>query len=174
MKIITALIAFAVTFGTSTALTGLFVEKRQPLITIAGTNHDVQTQQRILALLRQDISNGEDRIDNYSQVAEFWEMSSPDRLNIYSKAVSEYSNQSGSIDDTNLPRDFQRAWRQHMKAWHDYSIYLEQLKKSAASQKMTDDEIDERLNDRDDLINRTWYRALAIASRYDANPYDNE
>lgn len=174
MKIITALIAFATTFGTSTALTGLFVEKHQPLITVSRTNQDVQTKQRILSLLRRDIQNGEDRLDKCSQAAEFWELSSSDRLNIYSKAVSEYSNDSGSIDDANLPADFQRAWRQHMKAWHDYSVYLEQLKKSAASQKMTGDEIDEQLNDRDDLINRTWYRALAVASRYDANPYDNE
>ena len=173
MKIITALIAFAATFGTSTALTRLFVEKRQPLFTVSRTNQDVQTQQRILALLRQDIQNGEDRLDKCSQVAEFWELSASDRLKIYSKAVGEYSNESASIDDTNLPSDFQRAWRQHMKAWHDYSIYLEQLKKSAASQKMTDDEIDEQLNDRDDRINQTWYRALVVASRYDADPYDD-
>ena len=174
MKIITALIAFATTFGTSTALTGLFVEKRQPIFIIARTNQDVQTQQKILALLRQDISNGDKRLDNISEAGSFGEPFSVSSVDAYSQAVSQYSNESASMNDNDLPGDLQAAWRLHMKAWRDYSVYLKQLKKSAEAQKMTSDEIAQQLNARDDSINCTWYRVLAVASRYNANPYENE
>jgi hypothetical protein len=174
MKIITAIIAFTTTFGTSTALTGLFVEKQHSSIAVARTNGDCKTQQRILSLLRQDIKNGEERLDKYSQTVDFGEVSSLAGLGVYSKAVSEYSDESASIDDTNLPSDFQRAWRRHMKAWHEYSVHLDQLKKSAETQNMTVDEIVEQLNDQNDLINLTWYKALAVADKYGADPYENE
>ncbi|MEP6923386.1 MAG: hypothetical protein ABI954_02885 [Pyrinomonadaceae bacterium] len=173
-KIITAIIAFAATFLTSAALTGLFVGNRVPPATTIYRIIDAQTQQKILTLLRQDINNGEERFGKLSQIEYYSEPFSTASLPVYSKAVSEYQTKSASMDDADLPSDFQAAWRQHMKAWRDHGILVEQLKKSAENENMSVDEIYEELRDQSNDINRTWYKVLRIASKYNANPYEVE
>lgn len=173
-KIITAIIAFAATFLSSAALTGLLVGKRVLPVSTVYRTVSAQTQKRILILLRQDISNGEKRDNALFQTEYYRQPLSAVSVGVYAEVIGEYQTKSASINDTDLPQDFQSAWRQHMKAWRDHSVFLDQLKQSAETQSMTAQEIAGRLNDRDDAINRTWYKVLRIASKYNANPYEVE
>lgn len=170
IKIITAIIAFVATFGTSSALTKFFVGTNAPL-SFFKTAVDAQTQQKMLTLIRQDIKNGEGRFDQLIETNYRGESCPTARLATYSKAVAEYQTKSASMDDADLPADFQAAWRQHMKAWLDHAVLVEKLKVSVENGETSIEEVYEELDNQPNEINRTWYKTLRIADKYKGNPY---
>jgi hypothetical protein len=153
LKFITAIVAFSITFGFSTALAGLF-KANNP------------TGQKISSLLKRDIQNGQEM----EQIARF--ASSPFD---YAEEVSEYADNSQAIDDTDLPADFRFAWRTHMEAWRTHANFLN--RSSCMRKRMNKEEISQIMIAQKVEIDTTWMNVLKIGVRYGAvippNAYSN-
>lgn len=164
-KQISKLVAFVVTFALS--------------VTIAGFFKPAQTAQaqRITALLVEDISNGtERRIGTYT-------------FDEFVSKTEEYVSASENIDYSDLPADFTDAWLAHMRAWRNHSDSINNFQAannlnihfleggsmkmrgnshidSAKRQAIRDFNLLEERQSRE--INRTWYKVLRLAKKYDA------
>ncbi len=158
MKFITKIIAFTLTFVFSVALVGFpqtdltafdFVIKK-----------DLQTQQNISSLLQRDIRNGEKRDKNLDEI-DFPSESSA-YFEAYTTTIDEYTAKSSSMNDADLPLDFQIAWREHMQAWHDYADFL----KWSKTVKMEDSEFSQLDKSYDRGISLTWREVLRIGRNY--------
>ncbi len=173
-KDILSTIAFISAFVLSAAFASLFIDNSQTTNFEAYQIRNVRTsncQQNdrtctdILALLIQDIRNGEQRRDryDYSLGDENGNVSAT-----RAETVAVYADTSGSMEDEHLPSDFRTAWREHMTAWHVYSEFLNDV-----SQTKIADEKFERLEDQYIYkINKTWAKVLKIGRAYGANsPY---
>ena len=129
MNFIKTIGAFSLTFIFSVALVGL-PQSAQPGISL---------------LLQRDISNGHERdLDVYN----FSDSDSPEDIYVspeYAETVSEYVNASSSMDDTNLPADFQAAWRNHMAAWREFDDFLSKSKHHCRMQKLNSEEFQRRI-----------------------------
>jgi hypothetical protein len=157
-----SLIAFFLAFTLSASLAwlwrGLTSTPQAPAVTertrnscskrLAHHQPDALARQ-MAAFLRQDIANGTTRNDVQSSAEE----SSPASR---AAAVREYVNASSRMDDSAFPREFQTAWREHMKAWRDHADYL--------SWRVKHDTVEAAPPE--DNINETWYEVLRIARRY--------
>lgn len=146
VKKILSLIAFIAAFTFSTAL-----------------SFDENTAQNISLFLQQDISNGQDRNLEASRFDGDLSLSST-FLARRARAVSEYSEASGSMDAGNLPKDFQLAWLKHMRAWHNYADFLEKAK----TQRMNPGEMYQLERQYNREINLTWYEVLRVGGEYGA------
>lgn len=152
MKSVISMIAFTLAFGFSVVLVGLIfgfpqVEKKAEVFQIRSSHSRClnQTQRNIQSLLRQDISNGQERLSN------------PD-------GISKYVDSSESINDANVPADFRKEWRSHMKAWRAYSDFLQKTARS--SEKMSESEFAQLEREYDAEISRTWYNVLDSAENH--------
>ena len=170
IKTILSLTTFAIAFIVSAAVAAVFspsqVENVAPLTfdtTVTVAPYNKTTAQIITRFLEQDIRNGNDRNrEDYS----FEEDATLSSRNIVkrAKAVSEYANESASMDDSVLPQDVQLAWLKHMRAWHNYSDFLQ----NAKMQKMSYSETSRLENQYNREINTTWYEVLRVAARHGA------
>jgi hypothetical protein len=173
-KILTAALAFFMTFGFSSLLMQFAYDQPAPQ-TSARWLYSKPTNKQVLRFLEQDIRNGMQRMGRLSQPE--WYYTPPfsrPSLAEYREAVSSYVNKSGSMDDSELPADFQTAWRAHMKAWRDYSAFLNSL------ENLQNDEFDlqsirQLYREKDARISATWFEALEIAGEnygaFPANAY---
>ena len=118
----------------------------------------------ILALIVQDIRNGEQRRSRF-------DYSLGDDANVSvrrAESVEDYAHASGSMEDSHLPADFRTAWREHMKAWRDYSEFLTEVSRKKISDSEFEQKEDRMIYD----INRTWANVLSIGRSYGADsPY---
>jgi len=169
MKLILGIIAFTLTFGLSTTLVGLVFgfpkTVSSPHIKLRTTSH--VTARKIKSLLIRD-----DRIGNYRsrQILRYQKNSGLGETEIfgslvYSQSVSFYVSKASGINDAGLPRDFQYAWRNHMKAWRAKAGYLESRKTLSDYESIFSAEY----KNNDKQIQRTWYQVLRIAERYGVN-----
>lgn len=164
MKFISSIVAFSLTFIISVALIG--VPQRTTYTNIAHPHcHNSQVAAGVVELLRQDISNGEVRRKEINQFFERARESSYVSDFSYADYIREYVDKSQSMDDSNLPADFRYAWRRHMKAWRDYSDFLNKLKISSVRLSYAEFIEMDRKYSRE--INRTWYQTLRIGKKYD-------
>jgi hypothetical protein len=85
----------------------------------------------------------------------------------HSNSVARYVEESGSMDASDLPQDFQIAWEKHMDAWRDYSEYLDDLKNSSDT-KLSYKDLHIAENPYNREINRTWFEVLRIGETYGA------
>ena len=159
MKFITGIVAFTLTFIFSVALIGFPKADFLPF-EIRGNN---QTQQNISSLLQRDDRNGDERFDkidfNTERLTYFAE---------YTTAVNEYVDKSESMNDADLPTDFQSAWREHMKAWRDYSNFLNKCE----TKKMDDSDFAQLDKNYNREISVTWQEVLQVGREYGATlPY---
>lgn len=173
-KILTAALAFFTTFGFSSLLMQFAFEKSESQTGLRWV-YSKPTDKQVLRFLERDIRNGEERIGRLS-LSE-WHYTPPfsrPSLAEYREAVSLYVNKSGSMDDSELPADLQIAWREHMKAWRDYSAFLNSL------ENLSIEESDKRMlrqqhKEKDARISSTWFKVLKIAGEnygaYPANAY---
>lgn len=138
-----ALFAFVVTFAFSAVIAN-FLKVENGALTLW---NETKSAQKITELLRQDVANGQERILNEDYVI----------------TTLAYVNNSENLDDSNLPSDFQRAWRAHMNAWRDHSDFLLEGRRyrSNASLQRT-------LSRNTTEINRTWLRVLQTAKEHGA------
>lgn len=144
----TALFAFVATFALS-AVIASFLKIEQGSLTLWT---EAQSRQKIGVLLAEDVANGQKR-DNFVGRD----------FNDYSIKVMRYVNQMENLDDANLPADFQRAWRIHVRAWRNHSFFLMNARNYGSEQRTR--AIWQRQSDE---INNSWYRVLKIAEKYDA------
>jgi hypothetical protein len=145
-KNILSIIAFITAFAFSSAFAFLFIDESQ-------TKNDIEN------LLRQDISNGRERFRRINDSGRFPEKSNYQR---YAESVEHYADDSGSISYSHLPPDFQLRWNEHMRAWRDYSNYLNKTKNSSLEDEDFYQDKNEYLVD----INSTWYSVLRVGSKY--------
>jgi hypothetical protein len=110
----------------------------------------------ICDLLKEDISNGNTRTESYYD--------SDSSAKRKAKAVQKYVDTSSSMRVSNLPRDFQTAWKKHMQAWRNYSDYLNKNVKSIDN--FDEDFYYERENELNNKIDSTWEDVLDIADKY--------
>jgi hypothetical protein len=155
-KIITALVAFFATFIFSVGLALYFTPIDTNQVTAFRLYKlDRQSAQKITNVLRQDIGNGEDRRENYSNIDE-------------AQSVAEYANKSVQINVDGLPADFQNAWFKHMNAWHNYADFLKDLENPKFRNNYEEDQIGRIIAEHNSKINTTWYQVLRTAKSYGA------
>ncbi len=164
-RIIAGIIAFIGTFAVSVGLVWLlFGFPVKP--TYSYSRHNCQQKQQhtnaIYSFLQRDINNGRDR--DRRSFNDFSEESYS--IATHADSVSQYVEESGSMDVSGFPRDFQIAWNKHMDAWQNYAEFLNAKKNS--SKRLTKEDFqnfDERYTDE---INETWYEVLRIGKNHGA------
>ena len=168
MKSAISIVAFTVTFGFSVLLVGLLFGFPQTCNDYARKAkltacHD-KSCHNIERLINQDIRNGELRDYKIRYLG-----SSTEKLSLseYTDFVNKYVDKSESMDDSGLPSDFQASWRRHMKAWRDYSDFLNEQK--YASERLSETELIEYEREFNTEISRTWYQTLRIGRSYGAS-----
>lgn len=180
-KTILKTVAFVVAFGFSTAFVSLFIPKTQVETSYVIFNDHNSTScflqkgrssnaAKITAFITQDKRNGleSDRAiyENTEDVTSpFTSSSFPD----YADSVERYVDDSSSMKTRGLPNDFQVAWREHMKAWRDYSEFLNNMKKSSNQEASSAEEFSDTNEFYNVEISRTWYEVLHIGETYGAD-----
>lgn len=167
-KTILSAIAFTTAFVFSSVFASLFIDKSSTDYSFArfeaphaSCRHDAATKAAIETLLEQDIRNGRERLLRMNDVDY---SSAESYYSRYAESVEEYAHDSGSMDYGHLPRDFQFKWRAHMRAWSDYSDFLNQTKDS--DQRLEDTNFYREKGDYISEINSTWYEVLRTGDRY--------
>ncbi|MGI9036782.1 MAG: hypothetical protein ACR2GD_12185 [Pyrinomonadaceae bacterium] len=179
IKNILSSIAFIAAFILSVSLVGLPKDNFYSRFTDA--SNFSQNRQNIRLLLRQDISNGMLR-DRTIYSLEELNKNSDSSFDIapFADATEEYVESSESIDDTDLPADFQTAWHNHLDAWREQADFLNQVKGTVQEEEINGQkQFTFSLNPHEenvyqnqtDEINRTWHEVLRIAKKYDVDAY---
>lgn len=186
-KTIFSIVAFIAAFGFSTVLASLFLPIPQPLpVDYSVSSYELSsrptscwksrrssaTADRIADFIAADHRNGADseRAEyyygrNYSQKA-------PGSAFVgYARAVEQYVDDSSSMNAENMPSDFQDAWREHMKAWRDFSNFLNRVKNSNNRANLSSDDAEAIDDFHSREITRTWQEVLRIGRSYGANVY---
>ena len=165
MKIILGFIAFILAFGFSTTLVGLLFGFPQPSqANYLTTNTSSSSSYSIEQFLKRDVRNGYTRHRTARKVYQ----SAGSDIELYSdsnyrKTVLRYVQRSSSMSDAGLPRDFQYAWRNHMKAWKKQAAYVRSFEIVDVSNQNS---FSIRGADNTREINETWDQVLRIAQRY--------
>ena len=180
-KTILSIAAFIVAFAFSTAFASLFIVKSEYVSSSyntkrtscfknrAGSNY---VADKIETIVKEDMSNGRERGKKLYQIDEDSRPPfSSSSFSYYSEAVSEYVSSSENLSVEDTPRDFQLAWRKHMKAWRDYADFLDKMKKPSARAKLSETETDELENNFSADINSTWFEVLSVGRSYGAEVY---
>ncbi len=163
MKFITTIGAFSLTFIFSVALVGFPKVDYFPFAD-AGNN---RVQQNVSSLLQQDIRNGLERDRKIYSLMEANLSPEPVYLSFeYAEVMSEYVDESVSIDDTNLPTDFQLAWQNHLLAWREHANFLSKPKSHCKMQKFNSEEFSRTFARQDEEITVTWGKVLSVAGKY--------
>lgn len=174
-KNILSIAAFITAFAFSAAFAGLFITKQ----TIPTQNYVIAdygakrtscwkskhnlTADKIETFLRRDIGNGRERDRKAYQTSE-----DSRSFAQYAEAMEEYTVSANDLNESELPKDFQIAWREHVNAWNEYSEFLKNSGKAGTS----NIEHFNRAHDRyDDEITATWNEVLRVARAYDADAY---
>ena len=126
-KNILSIIAFITAFAFSSAFALLFIDKSQTKNSLAALKvrnvecrQETVTKNAIENLLRQDVRIGQKR---FWRIKNSRNLSAESNYERYAEAVEEYADDSGKINYSHLPRDFQLKWNEHMRAWRDYSNF---------------------------------------------------
>ena len=181
-KSILSTAAFVLAFGFSAAFASLFITKNQiapdlvPVVSeYKSTNcfknkNDSSTAGKISALIRADKENGRASERSAIEMREgYMSPFSNPAFPAYTEAVEQYVDDSSSMRTRRLPEDFQTAWREHMKAWRDYSEFLNRMKNSSVRSRWSSDEFHDIDAFHNREISRTWYKVLQIGETYGAD-----
>jgi hypothetical protein len=180
-KTILSTAAFIVAFVASAAFASLFITKTQtapdyfPVSSYKSTScfkdrNNFTTANKISALIREDINNGRESGRRlYRAGAEERPPFTDSKFPKYAEAVERYADASGSIKAGSLPSDFQTHWREHMKAWRDYSEFLNRMKDSSAQRGWTNEELEAVDDFHGSAIERTWQTVLQTGVSYGAD-----
>ena len=184
-KEVLSIAAFVTAFVFSAALAMLFIPETRYEIVSVPVVYETQTEKRtscfkyknnaktadkISALLRQDERNGLESSRHAFEMSE--DGISPlenSTFSAYADSVEQYIDASGSIRADDLPNDFQTAWREHMKAWRDYSEFLNRVDKPSVRKNWSRAEYRDTDAFYNREISRTWYEVLRIGKIYGAD-----
>ncbi|MEP6902230.1 MAG: hypothetical protein ABJA66_10800 [Actinomycetota bacterium] len=164
---ITATVAFIATFIFSAGLIRIiFPAPAVQYVYVDKPQYTGCKARAIESFIRQDNINGE---IHSSKITGLQNLDSQSYISANADATLEYYNSSSSMDVSQFPQDFQNAWREHMKAWRDYSDFLNQMKNSSARKNLSGDDFglaEQRFNSE---INRTFNEVLRIGRNYGAD-----
>lgn len=169
-KVLISTVAFITAFAFSAAFAGLFIKGNINQTETGCFHYKSRTAAAITVFVRQDIRNGEKHESNF--YGSFYEVFSPfSRWSIaeYAEIVEAYADESGSMSYSHLPPDFQKKWREHMRAWRDYSNFLNRVKKYP--HKLERVKTHQLRYEYSNEINATWYDLLRIGRSYGAEVY---
>ncbi len=166
IKTILSTTAFIIAFGFSTAFASLFIsENTFNLTSFLKYKSSTPSAAPISALIREDVRNGR-RLDRM-----FYGSDENPRFPSaeFVAAVKEYVDDSSRIKACHLPLDFQTKWREHMKAWREYSEFLDRTSNSSNRDNLSSEAFEnfEELHSRD--INHTWREVLQTGTEYGAD-----
>lgn len=171
--------AFVFAFLFSTVLASLFIADQPtqsysfPARTSCFTfKNNSSVAVKIVRLIDQDKRNGrESERVAFETSGEKVTPFGGSRFALYAAAVERYVDDSSDMTANDLPTDFQAAWREHMKAWRDYSDFLNRLEKPAAREKWSSEEFEQTDDFHSREISRTWYEVLRIGRAHGADVY---
>ena len=179
-KTILSVVAFIAAFGISAAFAKMFVTETQteyvftPVYNSQPTScflrKNAAAADKIASLIASDYLNGNESgkaAYDYQATEVIW--SDKASFSSYANAIEQYADMSGSLRANDLPSDFQIEWREHMKAWSDYSDFLNRMKKSANSTALTGEELQQLEAFHSREIKRTWKEVLQSGRSYGAN-----
>lgn len=121
-----------------------------------------ETRLAIQVLLDQDNSNGIERNQTISSLNDAADQADGNEsyYTNFAEATEQYVSSSESIEDSNLPSDFQAAWHIHMNAWRDQADYINRMNSSNRT-------IDSGKYRRQTYkINQSWLQVLRVARKY--------
>jgi hypothetical protein len=175
-KLFSAIIAFTATFFFASGLVWLINGSLRPQNSHVGhrahacfTHPHSDTAHRIESFLRRDIENGIERNSRLDSIDRglrlpFTKIS----LSKTTEAVNAYVSMSSSMDQGDLPWEFQQAWDKHMSAWRSEAVFLKKLSNSKMSE-IDADEVKENLTQSSREIKETWEDLLFIAEQNGAH-----
>lgn len=182
-KTILSVAAFIVAFAASTAFANLFITRtaksqNEPIVSYNSTScftkyrNNSATADKIAALIRQDKTNGRESGRGLYREGEderppFSSSSFPG----YAEAVERYVDASSVMKVSDLPGNFEIEWREHMKAWREYSKFLNKMKDTPKPRGWTDEELEEIDDFHSREIERTWQTVLHTGATHGANVY---
>jgi hypothetical protein len=174
-KHIAALITFFATFAFSAFIALLFATPKIPYVPPVNTyefksynnGYRNNTGYKIKEFLVRDKQNGQE-LESYKLSYEDGFVSRSSTA-AFADAVSEYVNESSSMNDSRFPRDFQAAWREHMQAWSNYEEFLQESK----TKFLTFEEFNSRAISYNEDISTTWRETLRIAREHGAELHSN-
>lgn len=182
-KTILSTAAFIVAFAASAAFASLFITKTQivsdyvPVISYKSTScfkdrNNARTADKISALIREDKNNGRQSGRGAYRVGEDERPPFTDaRFASYAEAVVWYVDDSSRMKVSDLPGNFESEWREHMKAWREYSDFLNRMKDSSNRKGWSDAELKEVDDFHSREVDRTWQTVLESGRSYGANVY---
>jgi hypothetical protein len=180
-KTILSIVAFIAAFGLSAAFASLFITQTVSDYTLVNGHKSTScfkhknnsaTADKISALIRQDKNNGrESDRAFYRYGTDIFASSDKSAFSGYANAVELYVDQSSGMKADDLPSDFQIEWREHMKAWREYSDFLNRMKKSSNRSALSSEELKEIDAFHSREISRTWDEVLQTGMMYGANVY---
>jgi hypothetical protein len=157
------IIAFATTFIVSVAVMGVIFPTQTSSLAPVATRHRKSCgndlAKKLEAFIERDKSNGETR--EYAILR--GKTVSPSAA----ESVKIYWESSSAMDAGDFPRDFRVAWNDHMKAWYEYSEFVNARKGKTVNPTAFESE-SERL---DAEITRTWNIVLSSARKYGADVF---
>lgn len=180
-KNILSIVAFIAAFGLSAAFAGLFITKTQTeSVVVSGSDYkstscftkyknNSATPDKISALISQDKRNRSESNQELYSGEDIFSSSDSSAISSYADAVEQYVDESSSIKASDLPNDFQIEWREHMKAWRDYSEFLNRMKKSSNRMALSGEELEEIEAFHSREISRTWNKVLQTGLIYGAD-----
>ena len=172
-KTILSAAAFTLAFALSAAFASLFITKTQTASDYFPVNGHKSTScfkdrsksataAKISVVIEKDRSNGNKIVHASFASSEF---------PAFAKAIEQYVDESSSMRTNDLPSDFQVEWREHMKAWRDYSDFLNRMKKSSNRNAFSEEELENTDDFHSREITRTWHLVLQSGRSYSANVY---
>lgn len=172
-KNILSIVAFVAAFGLSAAFASQFISKNTysyNSTSYCKYRQKTATSTAIEALITADSINARTRYSKMYDIGESYPPA-PDSVAFadYAQAIKKYVDNSSSEATDNLPRDFKLAWREHLRAWRDYSNYLNKSAEISGSHSLTAEEFDDAEIFYSTEINRTFAEVLEIGSSYGAD-----
>lgn len=160
-------VAFITAFAFSAAFAGLFIDKNAYQTKTNCFHYKIQTAAAITNFVQQDIRNGQKRESKlYGSLNEGFYPFTSWSIAEYAETVESYADDSGSMSYSHLPPDFQIKWREHMRAWRDYSNFLNRMKKHP--HKLERERVHHLRYEYSREINKTWYEVLRVGRTYGA------
>ncbi|MCY7348545.1 MAG: hypothetical protein LH614_20340 [Pyrinomonadaceae bacterium] len=179
-KNILSIAAFVAAFALSAAFASLFITKTRAVTTEFVPTYgykstscfkykNIAAADKIAALISEDKRNGrESDRAVYLYGEDIFSSSDSSAISGYAGAVEKYVDDSSTMNAGNLPEDFQNNWREHMKAWRDYSDFLNRMKKSSNRMALSLEELEEIDAFHSREISRTWQAVLQNGRSYGA------
>ncbi len=169
-RFITAIVAFVATFIFSAGLVRIIFPA--PAVLYVFTSQPQQytkcKARSIEYFIRQDNLNG-DASNQILKNSDFEYNPSNAYFSEYADSVADYVKTSANMDVSRFPQDFQNAWREHMKAWNNYSEFLSDMKSPSARRNLNIADFRTAGNRYDAEISRTYYEVLRVGRNYGAD-----